>query len=532
MLDLMRKHSKSWLIKFILALIIIVFVLYFGASTGRNRADALVTIDKKTITYASFQKEYQDLVEMYRKRLGGRLTEDMLKIMKVKQQVLDKMIYETILLKKAQELQVNVSDEELKNIIAATPAFQRNGAFDEKQYQQMLRYNRMKPEDFEYVQRKNITVSKLEDLLQDGVYVSEPELYDFYKVMNEKINLSWIRLPVKDFQKDIHPTTADIEKYYREHSSEMKVPDQIRIKYAIFSAQAYAGDVKVADDEIQEAYNRFKGQQGKADAAPPLSAVRDKITQDLKQSKGMRLAYDAAKKAHDIIYQQNNFDAYAAQNHLHVETTDYFTAKNPPPVFRQVNDFEKTAFVLQKDEISHIISADNSYYLIKLVERKAAYTPAVKDVEADIRQRFIESEAKRLARQEAERLLGKMKSGESLKNIIASKKVPVTETGFFLPSTPPPQLGSSPELRRSLFTLSTKKPYPDQVFDTDGAYILLEFKEKAKVDDSEFAKQKDGLKEALLRIKKTEALQSWMEATKNAMIKEGRIKFNKDPKDL
>jgi peptidyl-prolyl cis-trans isomerase D len=532
MLDLMRKHSKSWIIKFLLIVIIIVFVLYFGATTGRNKADTLVTIDKKAVTYVAFQKEYQDLVEMYRKRFGGHLTEDMLKAMKVKEQVLDKMIYEAILLKKAQELHVTVSDEELKNIIAATPAFQRNGAFDEKQYQQMLRYNRIKPEDFEATQKKNMIVSKLEDLLQDGVSVSDAEVYDFYRITNEKINVSWVRIPVKDFQQTIHPTTADLEKYYKDHSNELKMPDQIRIKYIAFTAQAYSAEVKVSDDEVQEAYNRYKGQQGKAEAAPPLASVREKIIQDLKQSKGLRHAYDAAKKAHDVIYQQNNFDAYTAQNRLSIETTDFFAAKNPPPTFKQVGDFEKIAFGLQKDEISSVLSSNNGYYLVKLLERKAAYTPALKDVEADIRQKFIENEAKRLARQEADGILGKMKSGESLKNAIGNRKLPVTETGFFLPTIPPAQLGTSPELRRSLFLLSSKKPYADQAFPVDGAFVLLEFKERAKVDDGEFAKQKNTLKDTLLRIRKTEAIQSWMEATKNAMIKEGRIKFNKEPKDL
>jgi len=532
MLDLMRKHSKSWIIKFLLIVIIIVFVLYFGATSGKQKADALVTIDKKTITAVDFQREYQDVVEMYRKRFGGRLTDDMLKALKIKEQVLDKMVYETILIKKAQELQVGVTDEELKNIIASTPAFQRNGAFDEKQYQQMLRANRMKPEDFENTQKKNLTVAKLEDLLQDGVSVSDAEVYDFYKITNEKINLSWARLAIKDFQKDIKPTAADLEKYHKDHSNDFKMPEQIRVKYVLFSGQAYSAGVKVPEEEIQEVYNRYKGQQGKGENMPPLTAVRDKIISDLKQSKGLRVAYEEAKKAHDTIYQQNNFEAYAAQNRLQVESTDFFSAKKPLPAFSQIGDFAKIAFSLQKDEISRVLSSSSGYYIVKMVERKAAYTPALKDIESDLRQRFVEEESKRLARQEAERLLGKMKGGETLKNVAAEKKLAISETGFFLPSAPPAQLGSSMELRRSIYQLSAKKPYADQTFDVDGAFLLLEFKDRAKVDDSEFAKQKVGLKDALLRLKKSETIQSWMEATKTSMIKEGRIKYNKELKDL
>lgn len=533
MLDLMRKHSKSWMIKFLLFLIIVVFVLYFGASGGKQKADALVTIDKKIISTADFQKEYQDIVEMYRKRLGGRLTDDMLKALKIKEQVLDKMVYESILLKKAEELQIKVSDEELKNIIASTPAFQRNGAFDEKQYQQMLRYNRMKPEDFESTQKKNLVVAKLEDLLQDGVSVSEAEIYDFYKITNEKINILSTRLPSKDYQKDIRPTTADLEKFLKDHSGDFRVPEQARVKYALFGAQAYSGGIKVSDDEVLEVYNRVKGQQGKAtDKFPPLSAVKDKIINDIRQGKGMRVAYEEAKKAHDTIYQQNNFDAYTAQNRVPVESTGFFTSKNPPQDFKQVGDFSKIVFSMQKDEISGVLSSNNGYYIVRLVEKKAAYTPAMKEVEPDVRQRFVEIESRRLARQAAEGLLGKMKTGESLKKIAADRKLAVSDTGFFLPSAPPAQLGSSTELRRALFQLSGKKPYADQVFDVDGAFLLIEFKERSKVDDGEFAKQKAGLKEALLRIKKSEAIQSWMEATKAAMVKEGRIKYNKDLKEL
>jgi hypothetical protein len=75
----------------------------------------------------------------------------------------------------------------------------------------------------------------------------------------------------------------------------------------------------------------------------------------------------------------------------------------------------------------------------------------------------------------------------------------VAETGLFVPAVPPPQLGTSPELRRALAQLSAKKPYTDQVFSANGDFILVEFKSRAQVDDSDFAKQKEKLKEGLLR---------------------------------
>ncbi|MDD5168179.1 MAG: SurA N-terminal domain-containing protein [Syntrophales bacterium] len=532
MLELMRKHAKNWIMKLLLGIIIIVFIFYFGSMGSKNKADLLVTIDGKNISKTEFQKEYQDTLEMYRQRFGGKLTDEMLKALKIKEQIIDKMVNESILMKKAQDLNISVSNDELKGIIASMQAFHRNGVFDERLYQLTLRQNHLTPDEFENMQRKTVLAAKLEDLLSDGVTVSDAEVFDFYKINNEKINLLYARLPISMFRKDVRPSTADLEKYLKDHDADFRVPEQVKLKVISFNGRAYGENIKVTDEEVQEAYNRYKGQQGKADKTLPLSSVKDKIINDIKQSKGMRVAYEEAKKAHDIIYQQNNFDAYAAQNRLQVETTAFFTSKTAPPDLRRMGDIARVAFTLQKDDISNVLSSESGYYLARLAEKKAAYTPSLKEIEEPLRERFTEDEARRLARQAAEKSLARMKSGESLKKVAAEEKLTAAETGFFLPAQPPSQLGSSPDIRRSLFQLSSKKPFADQAFFADGAFILVEFKERAQVNDSEFSSQRAGLKDALLRIKKSEALQSWLEKTKTAMIKDGRIKFEKEIKDL
>ena len=65
--------------KIILGIIIVVFVFYFGSMGGRQRAERIAMIDGKPIVYADFQREYQNLMDMYRQRFGQGLTEEMLK---------------------------------------------------------------------------------------------------------------------------------------------------------------------------------------------------------------------------------------------------------------------------------------------------------------------------------------------------------------------------------------------------------------------------------------------------------------------
>jgi peptidyl-prolyl cis-trans isomerase D len=80
--------------------------------------------------------------------------------------------------------------------------------------------------------------------------------------------------------------------------------------------------------------------------------------------------------------------------------------------------------------------------------------------------------------------------------------------------------------------LTEQKPIPDRVFYVDGRYVVLQLKERAKPDDRDFAANQGNLRSSLLQARKNDAIQSWLEGTKAAMIREGKLKIKKDVKDL
>ena len=115
--------------KLLLFLIIIVFALYFGSMGGRKTAEAIATVDGKPIAYVEFQKEYHDLLEVMQQRFKGMLTDELIKSLNLKQRALDNLIDRTIIIRKADEMAVVVTDEEVRNSILAFPGFQRDGVF-------------------------------------------------------------------------------------------------------------------------------------------------------------------------------------------------------------------------------------------------------------------------------------------------------------------------------------------------------------------------------------------------------------------
>lgn len=533
MLELMRKHAKNWGMKFLLGIIIIVFIFYFGSLRDSDHAATIAIFDGKSISYAEFQREYQNLIDLYRNRLGDNFREELLKGLNLKGQAFDSLIRQAILIAKAEELKIRVSDEELRSSILSYPPFQRDGVFDQRVYEETLRLNKMTPDNFESMQRKMLITAKLNELITSGVHVSEGELFDLYRMQKERINVSYLKLSSKDFLNKVTPTAQALESYFKEHGNEFRVPEQVQVKYIIFSAADYLSSIKVTDVDIKDYYDRNKGRLAKPDKSiPALTEVSEKIASELRQSAAMNLASLEAKKAHDTIYQQENFDAYAAGKGLKTQTSAFFSADNVSQEFRTINDFSKNVLPLQKNEISNVMSNDKGYYLFQIASRKPAHIPDLKEVANEVENRYKLREAAILCKKEADSILERLKKGEDWLRLAKEEKLKVDETGFFIPGSGVVNLGVSEQLTDALAQISEARPYPDKVLQNSDNYLIIRYKEREKLDEKDFQSQKEELKKRFLEVKKTETIDTWIEGIKMSLTKEGRLKITKEIKDI
>lgn len=518
--------------KVLLGIIIIVFVFYFGSVGGLQQTETVATVDGKALTYADFQREYRNMVEAYRQRLGEQVAEQLIKDGKLKEQALDNLVYQTILLKKAAELDIRVSEEEMRNFVMSVPAFQRNGVFDDRLYKRALQFNKITAEEFEGIQKRAMTIAKLEDLVQGSVKVSEREVSDLYRLQNEKMNLAFLEISPRDFQGRVSPSRGDLESYLKEHGDRFRVAERIRLKVLAFPGKDYADAVKLTDQDIRDYYDRHKGEFRKDGREQPLAAVRDRILAEMKRVEGMYAASDRAKKAHDTIYQEEDFDGYATRNRLSVQTTGFFPVAAPPAEYKGVKDFAKAVFSLKPNETSPVLSDDRGYFLFQVAERKPSYVPPLGEVEAEVRSAYIRDESRRLAEKESANLAARLKAGASLDQVAREGGWKVQETGLFAPARGIPKIGTSRELTEAVWTLSAKKPNAEQAFPVDDRFILMALKGRSPLDFADFAARKETLRGALLQMKRQEFVRTWIEGLKTAMQKDGRLKISKDVKEL
>jgi len=531
MLQLMRKHAKNWLMKAVLGIIIIVFVFYFGSTRGTQETETIAMIDGARIVQADFRNEYQNLLEFYRQRYGEYLTDELIKQINVKQQAFDGILGQAIIMSKADELKLGISDEELQAFISSHPAFQRNGIFSSDLYERALRYQRMTPETFEAIQRRALRLEKMERLIRESAKASEREVYEIYKLQNRKINVDFIRVPVETGTIKEKPSAEALEAYLKEHGEDFRIPQTATIEYLVFKGESFA-TADISDDDIQDYYDYHADDFKDNGKTKPLSTVRDEIVSRLKSIKGMDTAHTEATEAHDTIYQEENFEAYARERGLTIETAEFL--RNAPPAgrFAGIQGLGDYVFGLEEGDLGRVVSDDTGYYLFRLVSLKPSRIPELQEVRDRVRERYVQGKAAEAAEEKAEDILSRLRGGADMAKLARGEGLKMSETGLFLPTPEIPRIGYSPDMEGALFEISGIQPYPGRVFFVDGSYVVIRFKEEGTLNEEEWTAKKDLMKRSLLRLKGEAYFLSWLEGTKEKMINTGRLKILRNVEDL
>ena len=87
-----------------------------------------------------------------------------------------------IMLKEAKRYRIKIHDEDVVAFIRSHPLFLRGGAFDEKLYGYVLKYNMgLEPRAFEEIIRSNLEVQRLNDSLTKDITASDEEVLSEYK---------------------------------------------------------------------------------------------------------------------------------------------------------------------------------------------------------------------------------------------------------------------------------------------------------------------------------------------------------------
>lgn len=173
MLQTMRHHAKYFYVLFFIVILTFIFwgvgTVDKSGTTGANIAE----VEMFRISAEEYWRAYDRTYSFYRDLYKEKFDEEMQKKLKLKDNVLNTLIEQRVLLALAAKNGITVSDDELSEAIRSEPMFMNNGAFDPGIYQNRLRLNRLTTEAYESAKRQDLTASKMRKMIELAVIPSD-----------------------------------------------------------------------------------------------------------------------------------------------------------------------------------------------------------------------------------------------------------------------------------------------------------------------------------------------------------------------
>ncbi len=354
-----QKKSAGIIATLFIGLTIAGFIFSGYYDQGGSRvSDELASVNGLKIRQREFFMSLQQQVQFYQSMMGGKeLSEEMMEQLGLKQQVLSGLINQKLLLSYAQSQRLVVADaevtekiqNELKNVFKDRP-------FTVEAYKELLKANRLSPQEFEKMMKNDLQAAKLSSFLAK-------------QYPSEQWSKSLSKLKSKEAQCD----------------------------FFVIEKGALVSKVKVSNDETQkflaseENKNRVKGvfDDRKAQLDRPLEAKVRHILVALSEKQN---AEEAEKKANNLAkkLKASNFIELAKS-----ENDDTGSKENGGDLGfigkgQILPELDEVIFSLKKGEIAGPIKTDYGFHFVLIEERREEKEALLADYEKTLAQELIQ----------------------------------------------------------------------------------------------------------------------------------------------
>lgn len=475
MLDFLRKRKRNWAILFLLVLIIIVFVAFYGGNQMGDRvASEVAMINGEPISQREFAVEYQRALERYREMLKGQLTDEMIKGLNLKGNIVEGLVQKKLVLQEARSLGLSATDDDVANQLTKVPEFQVAGRFNKERYLQILQANRLQPAQFEEDQRDQITLQRLYNIILDSIQVSDAEVRERYRLDQEKINLQYIKSSVGDFASQVKLTDEDVKKFYDRNKDSLKEPLKIQVEYLTYPFEQFSAKAQVSVKEIEDYYqnNQKTKFHRPREAKVRYIALAVAPTASAEEKKAVMAKAEAivkeARRGKDFaqLAKKQSADATAAKG----GDVGWIIQGQMPP------EIDKLIFGIGKGDVSDPVETPGGVQIFKIDDVRDEKTLTLKEATTEITQILKTEQAKKEAGKVADNDRVKAQAGTEFSKLAQETGVSAQETKLFAAGEILPEFGQNQEVYKIAFGLGAKDI--SQIVEVNNAYVFLRLKQR------------------------------------------------------
>jgi len=369
------------------------------------------------------------------------------------------------LLAEAKKRRIRVSDKEVIDFIKSYSFFHKDGRFNQDLYKEILRYLfDTQARAFEEQARGNLIIAELYDRVTDGITVSDEEVRDEYKKINQEVDLDYIYANPLDFVQEAPEDETALGDYFAGNSIAFKRPLSFSIEYVKTEI--------LPEEEIKKVFLQ----------------LRKKV---------------------------NNFKPAAAELGLEAISSESFSENDPIPGIGWAPRITSLIARIDTGDLLEPIQMDDNYYIIKLTQKKLPFIPDYDSVKEEVRKAYVLDASQKLAKRMIEESMEELRSqylddqrSANFRQTAKERGLKDGTTGLFKHGSYLEGMGSSDIFWSAADKL--EEGQPSEIIETSSGYYIIKVKSKIPMDEESFNVDKEALTEFVLMQKKQDLFSNYL----------------------
>lgn len=464
MFNFVATHKR--LLQILLALVVIPPFALWGVDSYQRMGTTsgeVANVGDIKIVENEFTSQVRAQQERMQQLLGRNYNPEIFDTREARSEILENMITQRLVTQHVIKSRMVVTDDALREMIMATPAFQDNGKFSHERYVQVLQSERgergegMTPEMFENSLRRDLLVQQLSAAIGEGGLVSRAIAREWAGLAGESREISVSKLAAVNFAAKVKTSPESVKAFYEANRPRFEVPEQVKVEYVVFDADALASAEPVTAKEIQDTYEQRRAQYEVAEQRQ-ASHILIALKQGANDAEKAKVRVRAEELLAQVRKSPASFADIAKKN-----SDDPGSAEKGGDVglFSRglvAKAFEDAAFAMKVSDISGPVESEFGFHIIRLTAVVPGKIKPLADVRADIEKDLVKQRAGRKFAEAAEQFSNMVyEQSDTLKPVADRFKLAIRDGGWVTRAgTKIPQL-ANPRVISSLFSDDSTK---------------------------------------------------------------------------
>lgn len=285
-----------------------------------------------------------------------------------------------------------------------------------------------------------------------------------------------------------------------------------------FDQVAFSMQPGIVSDLVktQFGFHIIKLMERKASTVQPLEAVRDQITELVKNERVQTMASEMANRISVAVKSPADFDAAAKPNGLVVQESPFFQRTDTIEAIGPAPDVVAQAFTLADGQISEPLRATLGTVIMAVTGKEAERTPGLDEVKDRVRDAVVRNKARDAAKAKADSVLASLKNAADFEAAAKAAGLDLLSTpGFVARDSSLPGLGISPTV--DAFAFGAQAGQVSDVLTTDLGVAVVKIVGRQDVSDQQLKDGRAALREELINDRRGKFYSSYMEKAKQKM---------------